>query len=84
MAGPSPAADDRFDAADEVVRDALAALAFYRVIRANFPGTPVPNRFVAMAVVMLARGIVLAKTRFGSDICATGGDGEAARSPQPP
>ncbi len=55
-------------------------LAFYRIIRADFPGTPVPNLFVAMAVVMVVGGIVLARTKFGSDVYATGGDVEAARN----
>jgi ribose transport system permease protein len=55
-------------------------LAFYQIIRANFPGTPVPNLFVAMLAVMLIGGIVLARTKFGSDVYATGGDAEAARN----
>jgi ribose/xylose/arabinose/galactoside ABC-type transport system permease subunit len=55
-------------------------LAFYQVIRADFLGTPIPNLFVAMAVVMLIGGIVLARTKFGSDVYATGGDVEAARN----
>jgi ribose transport system permease protein len=55
-------------------------LAFYRIIRADFPGTPIPNLFVAMAIVMVIGGIVLARTKFGSDLYATGGDVEAARN----
>ena len=55
-------------------------LAFYQIIRANFPGTPIPNLFVAMLVVMVIGGIVLARTKFGSDVYATGGDVEAARN----
>jgi ribose transport system permease protein len=55
-------------------------LAFYQIIRADFPGTPIPNRFVPMAVVMAVGGLVLARTKFGSDVYATGGDAEAARN----
>ena len=55
-------------------------LAFYQIIRANFPGTPIPNLFVAMLAVMLIGAIVLARTKFGSDVYATGGDVEAARN----
>lgn len=53
---------------------------FYRLIRANLPGTPLPDVFALMLAVVLIGGIVLARTRFGSDIYATGGNLEAARN----
>jgi ribose transport system permease protein len=53
---------------------------FYRIIRADFLGTAMPNVFVLMLMVAAAGGIVLAKTKFGSDIYATGGNREAARN----
>ncbi len=56
------------------------ALPFYQIIRANLPGTHVPNMFVAMLVVVLIGGIVLATTRFGSHVYATGGNAAAARN----
>lgn len=55
-------------------------LAFYQIIRASFPGTPVPNIFIAMLIVMVIGGIILARTKFGSDVYATGGNPVAARS----
>jgi ribose transport system permease protein len=56
------------------------ALPFYQIIRANLPGTHVPNMFAAMLVVVLIGGIVLARTRFGSHVYATGGNLSAARN----
>lgn len=56
------------------------ALPFYQIIRASFPGTPVPNIFVAMLVVMAIGAVILARTKFGSDVYATGGNVVAARS----
>jgi ribose transport system permease protein len=56
------------------------ALPFYQIIRANFPGTPVPNIFVVMVVVMVIGAIFLARTKFGSDIYSTGGNPIAAAS----
>lgn len=56
------------------------ALPFYQVIRASVPGTRVPNMFVAMLVVALVGGIILARTRFGSHVYATGGNLSAARN----
>lgn len=55
-------------------------LPFYQIIRASFPGTPVPNIFVAMLVVMAIGAVILARTKFGSDVYATGGNLVAARS----
>jgi ribose transport system permease protein len=56
------------------------ALPFYQIIRASFPGTPIPNIFVAMLVVMAIGAVILARTKFGSDVYATGGNVVAARS----
>lgn len=39
----------------------------------------IPNVSLFMLLILLLGGIVLAKTRFGSEIYATGGDSEAAR-----
>ena len=55
-------------------------LPFYQIIRASFPGTPVPNIFVAMLVVMAIGAVILARTKFGSDVYSTGGNPVAARS----
>ncbi len=46
------------------------------------PARPVaiPNQFVIMLIVILIGGIILAKTRFGSDVYSTGGDEDAARN----
>ncbi|MCC7447906.1 MAG: ABC transporter permease [Anaerolineae bacterium] len=53
---------------------------FYKIIGGTFVGSPIPNLFIIMLVVMAIGGVILAKTRFGSDIYATGGDVEAARN----
>lgn len=55
-------------------------LPFYQIIRANFPGTAVPNMFVAMLIVMVIGGFILAFTKFGSDVYSTGGNLEAAKN----
>ena len=55
-------------------------LPFYQIIRASFPGTPVPNIFIAMLIVMAIGAVILARTKFGSDVYATGGNPVAARS----
>ena len=55
-------------------------LPFYQIIRANFLGTPVPNMFVAMLIVAAIGAVILAATKFGSDVYATGGNLVAARS----
>jgi len=39
----------------------------------------IPNQFIIMLIVAIIGGIVLARTRFGSNVYATGGDAEAAR-----
>jgi ribose transport system permease protein len=53
---------------------------FYKIIRGDFLGTPLPIVFVMMLVIVLVGGIILAKTKFGSDVYATGGNLEAARN----
>jgi ribose transport system permease protein len=53
---------------------------FYRVIRADFLGTPLPNVFVLMLAIVVVGGIALGKTKFGSDVYAAGGNLEAARN----
>lgn len=53
---------------------------FYRLIRSTVPGTPLPSVFVLMLVIVVIGGIVLATTKFGSDVYATGGNTEAARN----
>lgn len=55
-------------------------LLFYRVIRANFPGTLVPNVFVLMLVIVMVGATILAATKFGSDVYSTGGNREAAHN----
>ncbi|MBV9218357.1 MAG: ABC transporter permease [Methylobacteriaceae bacterium] len=55
-------------------------LAFYQSIRANFAGTDLPNVFVLMLVIVAIGGLILAKTKFGSDVYSTGGNQEAARN----
>ena len=55
-------------------------LPFYKIIQGNFPGTLVPNLFVITLVIVAVGAIILARTKFGSHIYATGGDKEAARN----
>jgi ribose transport system permease protein len=55
-------------------------LDYYRFFGSSVPGTRVPTIFALMLVVMLIAAVILAKTRFGSDVYATGGDVEAARN----
>jgi ribose transport system permease protein len=55
-------------------------LPFYQIIRASFMGTPVPNIFVVMLVVMVIGAVILARTKFGSDVYATGGNVVAAQN----
>ncbi len=53
---------------------------FFHVIRADFFGTALPNVFVLMLLIVVIGGAILAKTKFGSDVYATGGNPEAARN----
>jgi ribose transport system permease protein len=55
-------------------------LDFYRIFGGNIGDTRIPNIFVVMLIVAVIGGIVLSRTKFGSDIYATGGDVEAARN----
>jgi ribose/xylose/arabinose/galactoside ABC-type transport system permease subunit len=54
------------------------SLLFYRVIGGRWLGR-IPNLSLLMILVLLVGGFVLAKTRFGYEVYATGGDEEAAR-----
>jgi ribose transport system permease protein len=53
---------------------------FYTFMSGNLPGTRIPSMFAVMAVMMVIGGFILATTRFGSDVYATGGNAEAARN----
>ena len=55
-------------------------ISFYHVLRADLPGTIVPVSFCVMLLVAVIGGIVLARTKLGSDVYATGGNAEAARN----
>jgi ribose transport system permease protein len=55
-------------------------LLFYQIIRASFLGTPIPNMFIAMLIVTAIGAVILARTKFGSDVYSTGGNVVAARS----
>lgn len=55
-------------------------LDFYKIFGGDIPGTRVPNIFVIMLIVAAVGGLILARTKFGSDVYATGGDAEAARN----
>jgi ribose transport system permease protein len=53
---------------------------FYHFFNGNFPGTRLPNMFLVMLVLTLIGAVVLATTKFASDVYATGGNAEAARN----
>lgn len=55
-------------------------LDFYLIFGGSVPGTRVPFIFVIMLLVAIIGGLILARTKFGSDVYATGGDREAARN----
>ena len=55
-------------------------LDYYRFFGSNVPGTAVPTIFALMLIVVLIGGIILSKTRFGSDVYSTGGNTESARN----
>ena len=55
-------------------------LDYYRFFGSNVPGTAVPTIFALMLIVVLIAAFILAKTRFGSDAYATGGNVESARN----
>jgi ribose transport system permease protein len=54
------------------------SLLFYRVIGGRWLGR-IPNLSLLMILVVLIGALVLAKTRFGYEVYATGGDEESAR-----
>jgi ribose transport system permease protein len=56
------------------------SLDYYRFFGSNVPGTHIPTIFALMLVVVAIAGVILARTRFGSDVYATGGNVEAARN----
>jgi ribose transport system permease protein len=53
---------------------------FFAFMGGTVGDTRIPNIFVFMVIFMATGGWVLAKTRFGSHVYATGGDEEAARN----
>jgi ribose transport system permease protein len=53
---------------------------FYRFFDGNLPGTRIPNMFLIMLILALAAAVILATTKFASDVYATGGNAEAARN----
>ncbi|MBV9245830.1 MAG: ABC transporter permease [Methylobacteriaceae bacterium] len=53
---------------------------FYQFFNGNFPGTRLPNMFVIMLILTLIAAVILATTKFASDVYATGGNAEAARN----
>jgi ribose transport system permease protein len=53
---------------------------YFALMGGTIPGTRIPNIFIFMLIFMAIGGFVLAKTRFGSHVYATGGDEEAARN----
>jgi ribose transport system permease protein len=55
-------------------------LSYYQFFGSNVPGTRVPTIFALMVVCALVGGLVLATTKFGSDVYATGGNADAARN----
>jgi ribose transport system permease protein len=53
---------------------------FYHFFNGNFPGTRIPNMFLIMLILTLIGAVILATTKFASDVYATGGNAEAARN----
>jgi ribose/xylose/arabinose/galactoside ABC-type transport system permease subunit len=53
---------------------------FFEIMGGGLGETRIPNLFLIMLAVMLVGGLILAKTRFGSNVYATGGNVEAARN----
>jgi ribose transport system permease protein len=52
---------------------------FFAFFGGSIGDTRIPNTFIFMLIFMAVGGWVLAKTRFGAHVYATGGDQEAAR-----
>jgi ribose transport system permease protein len=53
---------------------------FYQFFNGNFPDTRLPNMFLIMLILTLIAAVILATTKFASDVYATGGNAEAARN----
>ncbi len=53
---------------------------FYHFSNGNLPGTRIPNMFLVMLILTLIAAVILATTKFASDVYATGGNAEAARN----
>ena len=53
---------------------------FYHFFNGNVPGTRIPNMFLVMLILTLIGALILATTKFASDVYATGGNAEAARN----
>lgn len=53
---------------------------FYQYFSGNFLNTRIPNMFMVMIILFVIGGVILATTKFGSDVYATGGNAEAARN----
>ena len=52
---------------------------FYRFFNGNLAGTRIPNMFLVMLILTLIGAVILATTKFASDVYATGGNADAAR-----
>jgi ribose transport system permease protein len=53
---------------------------FYVFFNGNLLDTRIPNQFIIMLIVTIIGAIILATTKFGSDVYATGGNADAARN----
>ena len=53
---------------------------YFALMGGTIGATRIPNIFIFMLIFMAIGGFVLARTRFGSHVYATGGDEEAARN----
>jgi ribose transport system permease protein len=53
---------------------------FYEFFNGNFMDTRIPNMFLVMLVVTAIGSVILATTKFGSDVYSTGGNADAARN----
>jgi ribose/xylose/arabinose/galactoside ABC-type transport system permease subunit len=53
---------------------------FYQIFNGTVGSTRIPNMFIIMIVLVVIGAIVLAATKFGSDVYSTGGNAVAARN----
>jgi ribose transport system permease protein len=53
---------------------------FYELFSGNFMDTRIPNMFLVMVILTVIGAVVLAATKFGSDVYSTGGNATAARN----